>query len=182
MQMKIIKNYIQRYCEILDKMIWDMTHQQMTDSISHMFIVRMLPHHRAAIEMSKNILMYTNDIPVRKIASDIITQQTKSIRALEQALPSCSAIANPPHELCQYHKQYEQISQTMFLQMRSAETVGNLNVDFMREMIPHHRGAVKMSENALNFKVCPELIPMLQSIIILQKAGIQEMQCLLRTI
>lgn len=180
--MKIIKNYIQRYCEILDKMIWDMTHQQMTDSISHMFIVRMLPHHRAAIEMSKNILMYTNDIPVRKIASDIITQQTKSIRALEQALPSCSAIVNPPHELCQYHKQYEQISQTMFLQMRSAETVGNLNVDFMREMIPHHRGAVKMSENALNFKVCPELIPILQSIIILQKAGIQEMQCLLRTI
>lgn len=50
----------------------------------------------------------------------------------------------------------------------------------MREMIPHHRGAVRMSENALRFCLCPELVPLLNEIIVSQKKGIKEMECLLK--
>ena len=47
-------------------------------------------------------------------------------------------------------------------------------------MIPHHRGAVRMSENALRFPLCPELVPLLDAIIVSQKEGIRKMQCLMK--
>ena len=50
----------------------------------------------------------------------------------------------------------------------------------MREMIPHHRGAIQMSENALSFPICPELIPILEAIIRSQTQGVQDMERLLR--
>ena len=68
----------------------------------------------------------------------------------------------------------------MFYEMRSARTDNNLNANFIREMIPHHRGAVRMSENALKHCLCPELVPILEAIIASQKKGIRQMQQLLR--
>lgn len=49
-------------------------------------------------------------------------------------------------------------------------------------MIPHHMGAIRMSENALRFPICPELIPILTAIISSQKRGVQEMEKLLQCI
>ena len=59
------KRYLCRFYEILDKMIQGMTGAELTNSISHNFIVQMIPHHRAAIEMSKNLLLYTNFVPLQ---------------------------------------------------------------------------------------------------------------------
>ena len=50
----------------------------------------------------------------------------------------------------------------------------------MREMIPHHKGAIRMSENALRFDICPELKPILCEIITSQQKGVSEMTQLLR--
>ena len=38
-------------------------------------------------------------------------------------------------------------------------------------MIPHHQGAIRMSENALRYLLCPGLIPLLDAIIVSQKKG-----------
>ena len=37
-----------------------------------------------------------------------------------------------------------------------------------------------MSENALRFSLCPELVPLLDAIIVSQKEGIRKMQCLMK--
>ena len=50
------------------------------------------------------------------------------------------------------------------------------------QMIPHHEGAVRMPENALHYPICGELVPILQAIITSQKRGIREMEQLLRCI
>ena len=55
-----------------------------------------------------------------------------------------------------------------------------IDVNFMREMIPHHEGAVRMSENALRYPICPELIPILQAIVTSQRRGVRQMEQLLR--
>lgn len=52
----VTKNYLSAFNCILDEMIQRMTEAEQSDSISHNFIVQMIPHHRAAIEMSENIL------------------------------------------------------------------------------------------------------------------------------
>ena len=68
----------------------------------------------------------------------------------------------------------------MFHSMETAPISNSINVNFMREMIPHHLGAVRMSRSALKYPLCQELVPMLEDIIRTQSAEIIEMERLLR--
>ncbi len=165
---------------ILNDMIAGMTDAELTDSISHNFIVQMIPHHEAAIRMSQNLLQYTTFVPLERIAQNIITAQTSSIEHMREALNRCGALENTQEELCLYQRQFRQITETMFRRMERAPAVNNLNIAFMREMIPHHQGAIQMSENALRFPICQALEPILQAIITSQKKGVREMEQLLR--
>ncbi len=174
------RKYLCRFYEILDEMILGMDSAELTDSISHNFIVQMIPHHRAAIEMSENLLPYSDLAPLRQIAQNIIEEQTQSIEAMQQALTCCERAVSTQQDLCEYTRRYDRITQTMFSRMRRACADQNINGNFMREMIPHHEGAIQMSKNALRYPICPELKPILQAIITSQEEGVQQMRQLLR--
>ncbi|MCI8388685.1 MAG: DUF305 domain-containing protein [Clostridiales bacterium] len=172
--------YLSRYYLILEDMIEGMTTAKLNDSISHNFIVQMIPHHRAAIEMSENLLKYSDFEPLRSIASGIIDEQTKSIADMERIIRRCTAMTNDELEIKQYQRRVNEIIRLMFSEMENAPQSNNINTDFMLEMIPHHRGAIRMSENALKYRICPDLKPILQAIISSQAKGIREMEGLLR--
>lgn len=174
------KAYLTRFYQILDEMIWEMSSAEGNHSISHNFIIQMIPHHRAAIEMSKNLLWYNPSAPLKKIARGIISEQTKGIADMKAILDRCSECVNSERDLALYQRRIENTMSTMFDQMGIAPDTNNIDVDFMREMIPHHEGAIRMSETALQYDVCPELVPILQGIISSQKKGVQEMETLLR--
>lgn len=176
----VTKEYLEAFNCILDEMIQGMTNAKLTDSISYNFIVQMIPHHMAAVEMSRNILRYTTNIPLQNIALQIIKEQTESIENMQEIKCSCGDLCNTEQDLCGYLNKIDQIMQTMFCSMQNACSTNNINADFMREMIPHHMGAVEMSETALMYDICPELRPVLSAIIISQKRGIMQMQHLLR--
>lgn len=179
---EVAKKYLCCFYEILDDMIKGMTHVELTDSLSHNFIVQMIPHHEAAIRMSQSILQYTTFVPLQSIAQNIIKEQTESIENMRKAMQCCDTLINSFEDICLYQRRFEQITQTMFSDMRNAPATNNLNANFMREMIPHHKGAIRMSENALRFSICPELNPILQAIITSQKRGVREMERLLRCV
>ena len=106
--------------------------------------------------------------------------QTESIENLRQAQGSCSELKNCELDVRLYQHRVNQILQTMFQDMSNARDTNRINCDFMWEMIPHHRGAVEMSKNALQFDICPQLKPILDAIITSQQKGIREMQHLLK--
>lgn len=174
------KEYLNEFYRILDEMIKGMTSAKLTDSISHNFIVQMIPHHRAAIEMSRNILRFTDNEQLREIASNIIEEQTKSIENMEKALDKCSMLRSSTHDLLLYQRRVWQIMRVMFARMRNARVTNRVNCNFMWEMIPHHMGAIEMSHNALRYQICPELKPILDAIITSQQRGVMQMQRLLR--
>lgn len=176
----VTKNYLSQFHCILDGMIKGMTEAELTDSISHNFIVQMIPHHRAAIEMSENLLKYTTDIALQNIACNIISEQTKSIADMQAVEHECASCINPERDVCLYQRRVSQIMCMMFDRMGAAPSCNNINVDFMCEMIPHHRGAVELSRNALQYELCGGLCPILNSIIISQEKGIRQMQQLLK--
>ncbi len=178
----VTNDYLCRFYEILDQMISGMTSAELTNSISHNFIVQMIPHHQAAIEMSENILKYTTCLPLQEIAENIISEQTKSIENMRSALSCCSEATNSRQDIFQYQKAFSRITQIMFSEMRRACVTNNINANFMREMIPHHEGAIRMSENALNFQLCENLHPILSAIIVSQKKGVKKMERLLNSI
>ena len=151
----VTETYLDTYNTILNTMINEMTSVPLTNSISNNFIEQMIPHHQAAIEMSQNILKYTTNLEVQDIASNIISSQTKSIANMRAAQPFCRMVTNNNYELAIYMREFEMIAQTMFFEMASAPVTNGVNANFLREMIPHHEGAVRMSNNALQFNICP---------------------------
>lgn len=176
------KEYLETYYQILNRMIQGMTNVCPTDSISDNFILQMIPHHRAAIEMSENILLFTDNESLQNIAENIISEQTQSIRNMQEVQCHCSEIVNCPCTVQQYQQTVRRILGVMFSSMRNARADNHINCNFIREMIPHHEGAVRMSKNALCYTICPELIPILQAIIQSQEKGICEMKMLLHTL
>ncbi len=175
----VTKDYLATYCCILDDMIQEMTSAELTKSISHNFIVQMIPHHQGAIEMARNILRYTTNIPLQNIALKIITQQTKGIAQMQKILHNCSDIHNCQEDLCRYQTRINQIKKTMFCEMKHACTTNCVTANFIREMIPHHYGAMAMSETTLKYCICPELVPILDTIITSQQKEICQMHQIL---
>lgn len=174
------KRYLERYYCILEEMIAAMTKAEQTESISYDFIMQMIPHHQAAIEMSENLLCYTTNLPLQRFAEEIIEEQTKSVEQMQAALSCCSQVCNCGQEQCLYRRRTEQTLETMFSRMEEAGECNCINHNFLREMIPHHRGAVCMAENALRFEICPELSPILEAILASQRRGICKMEKMLR--
>lgn len=170
------EEYLCAYKKILEEMIKGMTEAKLTDSISHNFIVQMIPHHRAAIEMSKNVLKYTQNSRLQQIASGIVKEQTKSIENMQQILKRCEIQANTSRDVMLYQQKERQIMQMMFYQMKNARETNRINCDFMWEMLPHHEGAVRMSHNTLQYCICLDLKPILDAIITSQERGIREMK------
>lgn len=177
---KVTTRYLETFDRILKNMIQGMTEAGLTDSISHNFIVQMIPHHRGAIEMSENILQYTTDVRLEQIAGNIIKEQTQSIADMEHILDECSKCENEEVVLKMHQEQMNQIFDCMFCGMEQAKACNNVNCNFLREMIPHHRGAVEMCSNTLRYDVCHPLVPIMQTIITSQQKGIMEMEQLLR--
>ncbi len=170
------KAYLENYYKILSDMTYEMTSADLTDSISQNFIALMIPHHRAAIRMSENLLTYSDNMNVRTIARNIITEQLESIDALTAAAPLCT---DASADTAVFQCRSWQIIRLMFCQMNCAAADNYINCDFMREMIPHHMGGVRLSQTALCFGVCPELVPAAEGIVTRQKKGIRQMNMLL---
>jgi uncharacterized protein (DUF305 family) len=53
---------------------------------------------------------------------------------------------------------------------------GNIDIDFLKGMIPHHQGAIDMAEELIKKTKDPELKAFAQKIIEAQKAEIKQMQ------
>ena len=66
----------------------------------------------------------------------------------------------------------------MFEEMKCAYIDNSIECNFIRTMIPHHKGAIRMAKTALCYLICDELNPILESIIDSQEKGIAEMECI----
>ena len=171
--------YIDAYCNIYRDMENNMTGINLTDSISQNFINQMIPHHEAAIKMAQNLLRFTTCIPLQNMANCMIAEQTESIECMKEVLCKCEKCQNSERDICLYNRRFDAITQRMFDEMGFACADNCLNANFIRELIPHHEGGIRMSKNALSFCVCPELKPILCSIIESQTRDVREMKRLL---
>lgn len=177
-----INTYQQTFSAILQTMIQDMLKPIPLNSISDTFIRQMIPHHIAALEMSRNITQYHVDPSIKNMAMAIINNQTANIEALMQAGSSCRYVLNTESEIFQYQQEFLKIISSMFYKMAHPQKTDNLNCLYISEMLPHHEGAIKMSENLLRYPICTQLIPLAQNIITDQTKNIGQLTQLAGTL
>ena len=75
---------------IMDNMMADMAAIEITGNNDIDFLKGMIPHHQAAIDVSKKILEYTKDDKIKEIANRIIKAQEKEIEDMNNMINSMS--------------------------------------------------------------------------------------------
>ncbi|MEI0797975.1 DUF305 domain-containing protein [Brachyspira intermedia] len=75
---------------IMDNMMADMSAIEITGNNDIDFLKGMIPHHQAAIDVSKKILEYTKDDKIKEIANRIIKAQEKEIEDMNNMINSMS--------------------------------------------------------------------------------------------
>jgi uncharacterized protein (DUF305 family) len=82
-----MSKYTQAYMKSMCDMMVEMGKYPLNGDASHDFAASMIPHHKAAVEMAKTLLLDKNaDAALRKMAENIISSQSKEIEDLEAFL------------------------------------------------------------------------------------------------
>ncbi|MGN1387345.1 MAG: DUF305 domain-containing protein [Bacillus sp. (in: firmicutes)] len=169
--------YIENYKSIMQVMQDEMTDAPKTGDPSLDFLYEMIPHHEAAVSMSENLLDYGSNTKVKELAAAIIKEQLSGIQQMKALLDELKD--NPQVDKkkeAEYLKGYERAFKKMVKEMEDAEPTGNIDLDFLEEMLPHHEGAVAMATNILKYTNNKELQKIANQIIANQSKQIKQMK------
>lgn len=135
------------------------------------FIDTMTRHHQMAIQMSEMAKDKASDPKVKEFARKIIEDQSMEIKQLEAWREQWFKNAAAAHAM--------QLAgaASMNMDMSHMQTMSGHQFDmmFFDMMIPHHRGAIEMSREALQKSQRPELKAFAQETIAKQEKEIAEL-------
>lgn len=171
--------YLSDYKKILETMHTNMSSAPQTGDPTLDFLYEMAPHHQGAVEMSENVLKYPIHEKVLNLAKTIIPEQNMGIQKIHQFIEQ---IKDTPKVLTaddtEYLQKFETILHTMIQKMQSVEATGNISLDFLNQMMPHHEGAIEMFKNILNYTSNTEVKKMCQQSLTTQEKQYVEMSVL----
>lgn len=122
------------------------------------FLSGMIPHHKAAVVMSEDVLKNGKDKQVKKWAQQTIADQNKEISLMEGWLAELGGI----------DKEAAAMMETSMSAMMQGDMKGDADYNFVVMMIPHHVGALEMSAEALANSQNEKLANLAQQIVIAQ--------------
>ena len=99
------------------------------------FYSMMIPHHEAAVAMSRLVLGKTKDPQIKKWAEEIVAAQTTEIEQMRVAVEKRGGVDK---------HFYDMMREDMNRMMQKVVT----DRDFVEQMIPHHESAIEMAKLA----------------------------------
>ena len=139
------------------------------------FCAMMIPHHEGAVNMAKIVLLYGKNKEIRSFAQKVITNQSNEIKFME-GLMKKHAEASSVSDGADIVLARRRAMASMMSAMEKSATTGDPDRDFVVLMIPHHGGAIEMSEAALPLTKNKQLQILVKEIIAEQRYEIQFMK------
>lgn len=143
------------------------------------FLEAMVPHHESAISMAEIGVERAEDPRIKKLAEEISGAQKPEIeqmRSIHQRLFGSALKPNMGgHDALGLSAAEAGMDMDHDKVMKTLETADPFDRAFVDEMVPHHRGAVKMAEAVLEQTDDAELKKLAQAIIDAQMREIEEM-------
>lgn len=138
------------------------------------FLDTMIAHHQGAVDMADLVKTRSRFDGLNKLAASVLADQAKEIAQMRQWRGEL--FAGRPEAMNMDLAGMRDGMKGMDMQRLSALKERQFDIEFVRQMIPHHEGAVVMAQEALN-KASDERIKQLAaSVISSQNAEIKTMQ------
>jgi uncharacterized protein (DUF305 family) len=142
------------------------------------FLQSMVPHHRSAVDMAEMAETEAQSKFVKDLARDITRTQTEEIDQMEKIHQRLFNAPLKP-DMGAHMALGLSAQQAGMDHMEGAAMIrGKKPFDraFVDEMIPHHRGAIRMAEVVLAKTRDPELRKLAENVVTAQKREIAEME------
>lgn len=154
-------------------MHFSMAAVELTGRFDQDFLASMIPHHEGAVAMAKAVLSAGKDPKVQELANAVVDAQAREIAWMKRKLATLASDA-PVSE--QGKAGLEHANAAMHAAMGAVALTGDMDLDFVQSMIPHHEGAVAMAELVLRHSKDVELIQLARDIQSAQRSEIAWMK------
>lgn len=138
------------------------------------FLDTMIAHHRGAVDMAGPCATKAQHAEVKTLCANVISSQQKEIDEMRSWRDKWFPGAAPAMNM----DMAGMSGSMMGMDMKKLGTLsGNdFDLEFIREMIPHHEGAVTMAKEALQRSTKDEIKTLANAIIKAQEAEIKQMK------
>lgn len=159
------REYLARLYAILDEAGRQTARTEQAGSISQACILLLLPLHRAAAQLSRELLSHGPILPLRRRAEAIARSQTDRLAQLEAILPLCAGTAEAGQEPALYLRRAGRLAREALDGAERAPFRGEPGAAFLEQVLPLLRGESHIAEHALLFPLRPELEEALRALI-----------------
>jgi uncharacterized protein (DUF305 family) len=138
------------------------------------FLDTMIAHHQGAVEMAKMAEKKAGHAELKKLAGNIIAAQEKEIDSMKSWREKWFAGDAPAMnmKMAGMNDSMKDMDMT-----KLGSLTGNaFDLEFIKQMIPHHEGAVIMAKEAQQKSQKPEIKTMAEAVIRDQEAEIKQMK------
>lgn len=156
----LYKNYIFGIQKNLNDMFSELRRLNSTCSISADFIKQFLIYQNIAEKVSKNISFCTNFRSVCGIASEISENRDEIIKDIKKIEHFCGNFKNCNTGIRNYKNEFNKICDDYCNVLKHIVNSGNnfnINIFFLKFMIRYNNFSVLLIQNALKYRICPQL-------------------------
>lgn len=163
--------------EILDSMHQGMQGVSMSCNINIDFLTDMIPHHQMAIDSATMYLDEAKNEILKEIAQKIIDVQSDEIEYFQELIDKLNKEKKDCDSVS--YKEFQdktQMNMEAMMQGMYKEQSGDIDIDFAKAMIEHHKGAVANAKLILEYSNNAEIKEIAKNIIQTQDEEIEQMQ------
>lgn len=138
------------------------------------FLDTMIAHHRGAVDMAGPCGAKAQHAEIKTLCSNIVSSQEKEIGEMKAWRDKWFAGAAPAMNM--EMAGMSDSMKGMDMKKLSALNGNDFDLEFIKQMIPHHEGAVTMAKEALQKSAKDEVKALANAIIKAQEAEIKQMK------
>jgi len=160
---------------VMDKkmtmMMNKMKEMKMSGNVDVDFVNMMIIHHQGAIDMATSEISAGKNDSIKSLARNIVKDQENEIATMRKWLEK-----NKDKKSSSGDNSMKLMESMKSMSDEDMKMTGDTDKDFVMMMIPHHEGAIEMSEVEIKYGTDPEIKKMAQDVIEKQKTEIKQME------
>lgn len=172
-----ISAYLEEQDTIISDMLASMSVKE-SESAEFDFLIGMIPHNEASVELSKNYILFGGkNKELKKLASNIIEDKTEEIKEMRKLIKEIQKqeISDKENEK-NYLKFYNKMISSHQNIGKETETSNNIEKAYIEGMVIHHQMAVDMSNTILRYSNHKEIRIIAENIIETNKKEIRQLE------